>query len=583
MSNLFDLSSLAMIPTAYKDGKLYSVRPTDGSGDFTFSRGSNLAATRVASSGYIEKGRENLLLQSNTFDTTWTLTSASVTGGHSGYDGTNTAWELLSTAASCRVSQTISTSGVQTMSVYAKAGSVNWMALYVVATAPPYVYFDLANGVLGGVQNNVIDASMEDIGGGWYRCTIAFDKTATEVRIFTATANGTLTTTSGDSIYIQDAQLESGLVSTDVITTTTTSVSAGILEDMPRLDYSGSCPSLLLEPQRTNLAGYSEYIGSSWNPYGNISVTANSALSPEGVQNATQISAAATTTASIGIQDGFSVTANNDYTISFFAKKGAFRYIQLFHGGGQVGSNARTNFDIQEGVVAYEESGVVTANVEDYGNGWYRCTATMEALLTTLQAYIVVAPSADAIRSPSISVTAGDNYYIYGIQIEAGSYPTSYIPTYGSSVTRSADSGVLTSLPDSLADNYTIFLELERMVPSTINAIDMFSFYGSGSSRIRIQSHNPNYFRVRLYAADGSTSGSLYDTSGDFAQGNNYKAAIVYSNGTFKCFANGSLFGTADVVIDISSAYLRTECISKQLLIFPTALTDSECIALTTL
>ena len=60
-----------MIPSAYKDGKLYSIRPTDGSGDFTFSRGSNLAATRVDVNGLIEKGRENLLLQSNQFDTTW--------------------------------------------------------------------------------------------------------------------------------------------------------------------------------------------------------------------------------------------------------------------------------------------------------------------------------------------------------------------------------------------------------------------------------------------------------------------------------------------------------------------------------
>ena len=45
--SIYKSSSLAMIPTAYKDGKLYSIRPTDGSGDFTFSRGSNLAATRV--------------------------------------------------------------------------------------------------------------------------------------------------------------------------------------------------------------------------------------------------------------------------------------------------------------------------------------------------------------------------------------------------------------------------------------------------------------------------------------------------------------------------------------------------------
>jgi hypothetical protein len=60
--SLFDDASLVMIPSAYKDGKLYSIKPTDGSGDFTFSRGSNLAATRVNSSGLIEKGRENLSL-----------------------------------------------------------------------------------------------------------------------------------------------------------------------------------------------------------------------------------------------------------------------------------------------------------------------------------------------------------------------------------------------------------------------------------------------------------------------------------------------------------------------------------------
>ena len=60
---------------------------------------------------------------------------------------------------------------------------------------------------------------------------------------------------SGFCIYIQDAQLESGLIATDVIETTTTAVSAGLLGDMPRLDYSGgaSCPSLLLEPSRTNI------------------------------------------------------------------------------------------------------------------------------------------------------------------------------------------------------------------------------------------------------------------------------------------------------------------------------------------
>src|SRR6056300_506272 len=126
--SLLNKASLIQIPSGYKDGTLYSAKPTNGDGDFTFSRGSNLAATRVNSEGLIEKGRENLLLQSNTFDTTWTTTSASVTSGQSGYDGTNNAWLLSKSGAGGRVQQILTTSAVNTFSVYAKAGTKNWLA-----------------------------------------------------------------------------------------------------------------------------------------------------------------------------------------------------------------------------------------------------------------------------------------------------------------------------------------------------------------------------------------------------------------------------------------------------------------------
>ena len=68
----FDKASLALVPDGIKDGKLYSIKPTDGSGDFTFERGANLAATRVDENGLIEKGRENLTPYSNDFSNTST-------------------------------------------------------------------------------------------------------------------------------------------------------------------------------------------------------------------------------------------------------------------------------------------------------------------------------------------------------------------------------------------------------------------------------------------------------------------------------------------------------------------------------
>ena len=157
MSKLFDDASLAMIPSAYKDSKLYSIRPTDGSGDFIFSRGSNLAATRVDVNGLIEKGRENLLLQSNSFDTTWTNARSSGTSGQSGYDGSLNAW-LLSDAVSVNNDHIIynpnTHSGVVTYSVYAKANTLNWFELSSYSGGTTInSFFDLENGVIGSGTN----------------------------------------------------------------------------------------------------------------------------------------------------------------------------------------------------------------------------------------------------------------------------------------------------------------------------------------------------------------------------------------------------------------------------------------------
>src|SRR5210317_1055085 len=141
MSKLFDDSSLAMIPSAVKDGKLYSIRPTDGSGDFTFSRGSNLAATRVDVNGLIEKGRENLLTYSNDFANDWSFsTTTSRVSGQAGYDGTNDAW--LWTAANgtfTRMNQAPSLSGVVTLSVYVKAANTHFVALQPFGANEAYV------------------------------------------------------------------------------------------------------------------------------------------------------------------------------------------------------------------------------------------------------------------------------------------------------------------------------------------------------------------------------------------------------------------------------------------------------------
>ena len=235
--SLYKDASLVMIPSAYKDGKLYSIRPTDGSGDFTFSRGSNLAATRVDVNGLIEKGRENVLLQSNQFDTTWFNSNSTETGGQAGYDGSNDAWRIDLTGAAGYISQSLSQAGIQTASVYAKAGTLNFVRFRITGSgADKLVDVNLTNGSIGTTGGGNIDSQAVSIGNGWYRISLSCNTTPSAFLLYPIQADSDFTATSGN-IYIQDAQVELGLVATDYIETTTTSVSAGILEDMPRLDY----------------------------------------------------------------------------------------------------------------------------------------------------------------------------------------------------------------------------------------------------------------------------------------------------------------------------------------------------------
>ena len=185
---LIDKASLLMVPSTYEDGTLYNVLPSgnkapDETGnhngydqtraDFTFSRGSNLAATRVNSDGLIEKGRENLLLQSNQFDTTWIKSNASVTSGQSGYDDSSDAWLLEKTGTGGNIRQSVSPSDVISFSVYAKAGDSDWIKILVNASAnSPFKSFNLSNGTIGAI-GSPIDAKIEAVGAtGWYRISV---------------------------------------------------------------------------------------------------------------------------------------------------------------------------------------------------------------------------------------------------------------------------------------------------------------------------------------------------------------------------------------------------------------------------
>jgi hypothetical protein len=573
--SFFDDASLAFLPSgaAGKDGKAYSIKPTDGTGDFTFSRGSNLAATRVGADGLIEKGRENLLTYSNDFSQ-WTKSGATATGGQSGYDGSSDAWLITkSGGAFDQVLRNVSSSGVNTISFYAKAGTLTSVYFRGQASSNiPDVKFNLSDGSLTS-SNNVISASSEDIGSGWYRLKITFSNTITNVTIYPDFGQ----TTAG-TIYIQDAQVEIGLAATDYIESGATTGKAGLLEDEPRFDYSGgaTCPSLLLEPSRTNLVEQSEYLGDNSNS--NCTIDTNDATSPDGLTTASKVIGSGTDIF-IRTRQSVSVPSAGAYIFSLFAKKGNVTKVEiraLTYSGSTGVTEAK--FDLEAGTAL-----TTGAFIEDYGNGWYKCSTpvTIDAgdLSGSLSVYAI--GSNGSIIYSSNADTNGEYFYTWGWFVEAGSYPTSYIPNHsGGTITRGGEASSVMDVPNFTGNpSVSLFVDLGEWKGSDINNSNIYLASSSFSQQIQIRIR-PDGIRVYLSNINGTDQYlNLPVTTAS-------KILVKYDGNEYVLFINGVEIQSAASVGDSKYEKLyfngySTTLINK-LLLFPEALSDADCITLTT-
>jgi hypothetical protein len=498
--SLLDKASLIVTPNAYKESKLYSVIPTSGAGDMTVVRATT--ATRKNSAGFIEDVPYNLLRSSEQFDSAnWAKVAASVTANATtAPNGTLTADKLIedSTNNQHRADQTsISTIGTNTFSVYAKKSERDVLWLRVGTSG---AYFDLTNGTISGASG--VTASIVSLANGWYRCIIIRVSTVANevVRLNLAIGiNGTYLGNGTSGIFIWGAQLNTGSTVKDYFLTTDRF-------NIARIDYSnGTCPSLLVEPQRTNLVPISN--GATANFFNGV-VVLNAATSPQGINNAFSFDV------NNGQQGGQAfvtlLTTAQSYTFSVYLK------------GSVNGQKVRLFSDIN-------------GSIQDFTltTDWARYTKTFTGAVGAQSFYLL--------NGSYFSPAQNDLYYGYGLQLEVGAYASSLIPTNGAAVTRNADVISKTGISSLIGQTEgTAFIECTADTTNSNGAMLIYLGSSDGSGAFNYSTYLKfSSTSLNLTVYSGGTSYVDSTSSQTYTNKQNIKVAFAYKNNDFVCYANG--------------------------------------------
>lgn len=338
--------------------------------------------------------------------------------------------------------------------------------------------------------------------------------------------------------------------------TSATRVNAsGLIElvgaNVPRLDYSnGTCPSILVEPQRTNLYLRSqEFDNANWEK-SNTTVNANQTASPDGTTTAEKLNDIISGSSNdylLNVQSALSYTSGTPYTVSFYAKNIDRRYMYIRFVPNAFGVNKYAYFDLQNGVISKLDSGA-TATITSVGDGWYRCTATYTATVTTSTIYgVYIGLSADGLNNFYVNPSV-KSVYIWGAQLEAGSYTTSYIPTTSASVTRNADVISKTGISSLIGQTEgTIFCDVNLNLLNS-NGVLLSLSNGSFANFIILAISSSN--KIQLFWRTNLGSINSFETPSDVS---NAKIAVAYQSGNIVFYVNGILINTGVVDVNWSS------------------------------
>jgi hypothetical protein len=458
----------------------------------TFSRASSGA---VYDGKTVAKAEENLLLRSQEFDNSfWVKTSVTVSANTSvAPDGTTTA-ETLTASAGASAHDVAPPTNEGTMqqglvystSVFAKKGTNNFLQICFLNQTDEFANFDLDAGTVGTTGGATMSASITSVGSGWFRCmavitpaSAAASKRASFsiVPSASATRRESWTADGTETILLWGAQLEQRASVTAYTPTTTAPITNYVpvllsaANNVARFDHNpvtGESLGLLIEESRTNTTNYSEQFDNSWWNKTRATITANTVVAPDGTLTGDKLVEDTTASNSHYTRaTAYSVVSGTSYTWSVYLKAGertkARVALQLFGtGSAYPTTNPRVDVDLVTGTLS-NANGTIATSITNAGNGWYRVavSATANANAADQLAGVFLL---DGAGNQTYTGDGTSGLFIWGAQLEAGAFPTSYIPTTTAAATRAADVAVMTGANFSSwyrADEGTLYAETQ--------------------------------------------------------------------------------------------------------------------------
>jgi len=448
-----------------------------------------------------------------------------------------------------------------THTMFAKANGRTIVKMMMYSTSSVCeVEFDLSALTSTVVSGSASNHSIVDVGGSWRKLT------------FTAVANGTGTgyhqnfigdgssySYAGDvtkGVYVWGHQVSS--TGETVLNETSGSIHRSYAPTLksvstagqPRFEYSptdsasevmGQSRGLLIEGQATNYLAGSATIGGTY--WGSIGATShlNSAVAPDGTLTATKLVENSSGGTKYFYSNNFTPATSTTYTCSVYVKPNGRNYCLLYTNIG--GANQSSMFDLVTGATS-NLSGSGTNQATQCGNGWWRISMTVTTSSTLTHNFQILT----ATDATTINYT-GNGYsglLCWGAMLEQSSFPSSYIGTTSSAVTRAADSASV--VDSSLFDNGegALFVEADQLVANTYNGIA--SLETDISNIVQIFGNTTNF---RAEVVNGGTTVANMVASGNSPQGVARKHCLTYSPTETKYFVGGSQIGATDTSLSV--------------------------------